>query len=449
MYAAAPLENNMFEWHFTIRGPTQTEFEGGIYHGKITLPNDYPFAPPSIYFFTPNGRFALNTKICLSISAYHPESWQPAWGIRLMLEALISFLPTKGEGAVGALDFSKEERKKLAIESQNFKCPLCGPIKPLIPETSSEGAAERSAKYISEISGMHIHGMNPNTPSKTDDHKSTSSTVSSTPSTVKSEESLTTSIHNNEISSSLLSLSSTSSTTQNPIITSSTEIISETQSNELSLPSKVNEKTSYTIKQGSSSSSSHHHHNNKHKHHSSSHSHKHRHKSSHAKYRSSSSEEEEEEETDSVYTSDEDEEDIVLPSKESKNNYKVKSAKSTSTAPSTTTFASPTSPSSSSSISTQIPVTDIQNTANLFTGNHMGPLPVHPIPAHVPLQPEIIQQRVQQMQYNVIHVNRPPLIDSAIDQFMTMISLMIMILVFRKMFGLQLPSSTGSSNPEL
>jgi ubiquitin-conjugating enzyme E2 J1 len=48
----------------------------------------------------PNGRFDAGKKICLSISAYHPEEWQPAWGIRLILEALISFLPTEGGDGV-------------------------------------------------------------------------------------------------------------------------------------------------------------------------------------------------------------------------------------------------------------------------------------------------------------------------------------------------------------
>ena len=33
-YAAAPLEGNMFEWHFTIRGPAGSDFEGGVYHGR-------------------------------------------------------------------------------------------------------------------------------------------------------------------------------------------------------------------------------------------------------------------------------------------------------------------------------------------------------------------------------------------------------------------------------
>ena len=50
---------------------------------------------------------------------------QPAWGIRLILEALISFLPTPADGAIGALDWTKDERKKLANESVKFRCPMC------------------------------------------------------------------------------------------------------------------------------------------------------------------------------------------------------------------------------------------------------------------------------------------------------------------------------------
>jgi len=75
-FVAGPLEDNLFEWHFTLRGVQGTPFEGGAYHGRIVLPVEYPFKPPSIYLLTPNGRFETGKKICLSISAHHPESWQ-------------------------------------------------------------------------------------------------------------------------------------------------------------------------------------------------------------------------------------------------------------------------------------------------------------------------------------------------------------------------------------
>ena len=51
-YFAQPLSDNLFEWHFTVRGPSDTEFEGGIYHGRIILPTDYPMKPPHIIVLT-------------------------------------------------------------------------------------------------------------------------------------------------------------------------------------------------------------------------------------------------------------------------------------------------------------------------------------------------------------------------------------------------------------
>jgi len=125
-YTAAPLEENLFEWHFTIRGPAGTEFEGGLYHGRIILPPEYPFKPPNIVLLNHSGRFEVGTKICLSISSYHPEHWQPSWSIRTVLVALISFMPTKGEGAIGAIDYPPEERRKFAAKSVNFICEKCG-----------------------------------------------------------------------------------------------------------------------------------------------------------------------------------------------------------------------------------------------------------------------------------------------------------------------------------
>lgn len=46
------FQDNLFEWHFSIRGPPNSDFEGGIYHGRITLPPDYPMKPPSIILLT-------------------------------------------------------------------------------------------------------------------------------------------------------------------------------------------------------------------------------------------------------------------------------------------------------------------------------------------------------------------------------------------------------------
>ncbi|CAF5072726.1 unnamed protein product, partial [Rotaria magnacalcarata] len=52
LFHCQPIENNLFEWHFTIRGPKSTEFEHGIYHGRILFPVEYPMKPPSIVLLT-------------------------------------------------------------------------------------------------------------------------------------------------------------------------------------------------------------------------------------------------------------------------------------------------------------------------------------------------------------------------------------------------------------
>ena len=101
-YSAAPLEENVFEWHFTIRGPPDSDFDGGRYHGRILLPSEYPFKPPDIILDTPNGRFQVGSKICLSISGFHPETWQPSWSSKRSLERC--FDASSSYGAVG-LDF--------------------------------------------------------------------------------------------------------------------------------------------------------------------------------------------------------------------------------------------------------------------------------------------------------------------------------------------------------
>ena len=145
-YSAKPLDDNLFEWHFTFRGPEDSEYDGGFYHGRITLPPEYPMKPPSIMLLNPNGRFELNKKICLSISGYHPESWQPSWSIRTAILAIIGFLPTKGEGAIGSLDYTANERKLLARKSCSYSCPSCGLVSELLstaPEVEGQAMDEK------------------------------------------------------------------------------------------------------------------------------------------------------------------------------------------------------------------------------------------------------------------------------------------------------------------
>lgn len=141
-FCAAPLESDLFEWHFSVRGPPDTPFHLGVYHGRILLPAEYPLKPPEIILLTPNGRFEVGKRICLSVTAHHQETWQPSWGIRTILTALVGFMPSKAEG-VGALDYPDDERRRLARKSWSFRCPRCGvkPVDHLPPRTTPEGGS--------------------------------------------------------------------------------------------------------------------------------------------------------------------------------------------------------------------------------------------------------------------------------------------------------------------
>lgn len=116
---AHPQEDNILLWHYVLKGPPDSPYNGGIYHGMVTFPKEFPYKPPSIRMLTPNGRFAPNTAICLSMSDYHPESWSPLWTVSAVLNGLLSFMLTE-ERAAGTVASDKKTRERLAIESWKY-----------------------------------------------------------------------------------------------------------------------------------------------------------------------------------------------------------------------------------------------------------------------------------------------------------------------------------------
>jgi ubiquitin-conjugating enzyme E2 J1 len=62
------------------------------------------------------------------------------------LLALIGFMPTLGEGAIGSLDYTTDERRLLAKKSLSYQCPTCkiesSSILPVLTEKSQQESAE-------------------------------------------------------------------------------------------------------------------------------------------------------------------------------------------------------------------------------------------------------------------------------------------------------------------
>lgn len=102
-----------------ITGPPETPYEGGQYHGTLTFPSDYPFKPPAIRMFTPSGRFRPGMRLCLSISDYHPKTWNPAWSVSTILTGLLSFMAAD-ETTAGSVAGTDESRREFARKSKTF-----------------------------------------------------------------------------------------------------------------------------------------------------------------------------------------------------------------------------------------------------------------------------------------------------------------------------------------
>ena len=62
-----PDENNIFRWHFTFEGPPDSPFSGGIYHGELNMPFNYPMGPPTVKVLTVIFQYYFLKEICFPI----------------------------------------------------------------------------------------------------------------------------------------------------------------------------------------------------------------------------------------------------------------------------------------------------------------------------------------------------------------------------------------------
>jgi len=139
-----PSSESMLEWHFALHDlPEDTVYKGGCYHGKLIFPDRYPFAPPSLVMLTPNGRLETNQRLCLSMTDFHPESWNPAWTVESILMGLISFMIDERDPvSYGAIHETAETRRRLASSSRSFNrsnAAFCELFPELVPDAPTSG----------------------------------------------------------------------------------------------------------------------------------------------------------------------------------------------------------------------------------------------------------------------------------------------------------------------
>ena len=81
-------------WIIRMRGLAGRDdmYLNGEYLIDVTAPKEYPFKPPSFQFLTPNGRFELKGKICVSNGEFHSQNYQQNLSIYGFIKNLISIM---------------------------------------------------------------------------------------------------------------------------------------------------------------------------------------------------------------------------------------------------------------------------------------------------------------------------------------------------------------------
>ncbi|CAD6506395.1 BgTH12-07321 [Blumeria graminis f. sp. triticale] len=147
---AHPSEANILEWHYILTGPPDTPYQDGQYWGTLIFPSNYPFAPPAIRMHTPSGRFQPSTRLCLSISDFHPKSFNPAWEVSTILIGLLSFM-TSEEMTTGSVGATEAERKWAASRTRWWNSTGGGSLKDgKIVQKGNVKAGDGGAKFRTE-----------------------------------------------------------------------------------------------------------------------------------------------------------------------------------------------------------------------------------------------------------------------------------------------------------
>lgn len=116
---------NILEIYFKFKGNEDSDYNGGEYICRILHNKDYPIKAPDLFILTPNGRFEIERKLCLTNTSYHQETWAPAaWNLETFINAFISVFHSDSSSdriGIGHIKTkNKDQTIKYARDSVSF-----------------------------------------------------------------------------------------------------------------------------------------------------------------------------------------------------------------------------------------------------------------------------------------------------------------------------------------
>jgi ubiquitin-conjugating enzyme E2 J2 len=104
---------------------------------------------------TPSGRFRCSERLCLSISDFHPKSFNPAWEVSTILLGVLSFM-TSEEMTTGSISATPAERRAHAARTRWWNSTGGGSTHRLLPGQQSDSTT--SSTTSSSNGGMKGFG---------------------------------------------------------------------------------------------------------------------------------------------------------------------------------------------------------------------------------------------------------------------------------------------------
>jgi len=153
--SALPLDDDIFTWHCNLAGPSESPYEGGIFHIELKFPPSYPGDPPSATIFSPvNGLphpHIHGNRICMDLLGDYqgyfedldrekkrkkkhgaprnciPTGWSSAYSVQTILLQLQTFLDELDDlEDIERLQSMLRKIPRAVLETEVFSCEKCG-----------------------------------------------------------------------------------------------------------------------------------------------------------------------------------------------------------------------------------------------------------------------------------------------------------------------------------